>query len=179
MKRAGELLIAVGFLAGALVSVLDETAVPWLYMGLALAVGVVGVVLINVGERRTARVVRETGAGIAEIEQTLAQIAAEIAQIDAEKEQINPYDVRLRIDARLPAALGSFAESREAIAHVYGLQAYADVMSHFAAGERYLNRVWSCSADGYIDEIKAYLPRAHEEFDEALRMLHVLRESAA
>ena len=45
MKRIGQLLIAIGFLEGSLVSVLHETEVPWLYLALGLAVGVVGEVL--------------------------------------------------------------------------------------------------------------------------------------
>jgi len=42
------------------------------------------------------------------------------------------------------------------------------VMSCFAAGERYLNRVWSASADGYIDEVNAYLVKAQEQFVDSL-----------
>lgn len=178
MKRLGQLLIAIGFLEGALVSVLDETAVPWSYLALGLALGVVGVILINVAERRTAREIRETGAGITEIEAALGQVVQAAMSLDAEKDEIHPYDVRLEIDRRFPVPISEFVEARDAIAHVYGLQAYADVMSHFAAGERYLNRVWSCSADGYVDEIKAYLPRVHEEFNEALQMLHGFRAQA-
>ena len=41
-------------------------------------------------------------------------------------------------------------------------------MSKFAAGERYLNRVWSTAADGYIDEAHASLSRSRQQFDEAL-----------
>ena len=40
---------------------------------------------------------------------------------------------------------------------IYPLQAYTDVISYFASGDRYLNRVWSASADGYIDEVTTYL----------------------
>ena len=65
--------------------------------------------------------------------------------------------VQHRIDELFPGDLNKFVEARETIPHVYRLQAYADVMSHFAAGERYLNRVWSASADGYVDEVRTYL----------------------
>ena len=37
-------------------------------------------------------------------------------------------------------------------------------MSAFAAAERYLNRVWSASADGYRDEVNLYLDRACDQF---------------
>jgi hypothetical protein len=48
--------------------------------------------------------------------------------------------------------------------HLFGLQTYADIMSHFAAGERYINRVWSASADGYDEEAESYLVKASEQF---------------
>lgn len=178
MKRIGQLLIALGFLEGALVSVLHETEVPWGYLALGLAAGLIGVLLINLGERRTARIVRETGAGISGLEAMLSRVVESLGRLDAEKERVNTYDIRTRIDESVRVELTDFAEAREAISHVYGLQAYADVMSHFAAAERYLNRVWTSSADGYVDEVHAYIPRAHAEFGEALRMLHALRERA-
>ena len=37
-------------------------------------------------------------------------------------------------------------------------------MSSFAAAERYLNRCWSASADGYVDEVHAYLEHAAAQF---------------
>ena len=55
--------------------------------------------------------------------------------------------------------------------HLFGLQTYADIMSHFAAGERYINRVWSASADGYDEEADAYLKKAAVQFDEAKQRL--------
>jgi len=57
---------------------------------------------------------------------------------------------------------------------MHGLQAYADVMSSFAAGERYLNRVWSASADGYIDEVNAYMEKAQAQFVESLAKIRDL-----
>jgi len=51
--------------------------------------------------------------------------------------------------------------------HVFGMQNYADVMSNFAAGERYINRVWSASTDGYVDEVRMYLDRANQQFRDA------------
>ncbi|MCZ6508515.1 MAG: hypothetical protein O7A04_10795 [Acidobacteria bacterium] len=59
-------------------------------------------------------------------------------------------------------------QARESISHRFGLQAYAEVMNAFAAGERYLNRVWSASTDGYIDEAHTYIDKARGEFENAL-----------
>ena len=41
----------------------------------------------------------------------------------------------------------------------------------FAAGERYLNRVWSSSIDGWIDEVRLYLGHARDQFRLALDKL--------
>ena len=55
--------------------------------------------------------------------------------------------------------------------HLYGLQVYADIMSNFATGERYINRVWSASADGYENEAATYLEKAAGQFAEAQTQL--------
>ncbi|MEE9465766.1 MAG: hypothetical protein V3W14_09380, partial [Candidatus Neomarinimicrobiota bacterium] len=84
---------------------------------------------------------------------------------------------RHRIDASFPDDLETFTSSREVISHLFGLQAYADVMSEFAAGERYLNRVWSASADGYVDEVNTYIGMAAEQFSVALERITQLQEN--
>jgi hypothetical protein len=65
-----------------------------------------------------------------------------------------------------------FVDARESMVHLFGLQAYADIMSHFAAGERYINRVWSSSADGYDVEAARYLGKAEEQFADAQKQLN-------
>jgi hypothetical protein len=75
--------------------------------------------------------------------------------------------------------LTSFVEARESIAHIYGLNAYGEVMSCFAAGERYLNRVWSASADGYIDEVNTYIDKAREQFVDSLEKMRRLKAASA
>jgi hypothetical protein len=72
--------------------------------------------------------------------------------------------------------LNDFANARESMKHIFGLQNYADVMSAFAAGERYINRVWSASTDGYVDEVRSYLERATQQFREALALFTGLQQ---
>jgi hypothetical protein len=55
--------------------------------------------------------------------------------------------------------------------HLFGLQTYADIMSNFATGERYINRVWTASADGYDGEAEQYLGKAAEQFRNAQSQL--------
>ena len=56
----------------------------------------------------------------------------------------------------MPVLPGPGRESADLI-HLFDLQTYADWMSSFAAGKRYINRVWSASADGYDAEAREYL----------------------
>jgi len=174
MKRIGYLLITVGFLAGALTAVVDELNVRWLHFVAALAAGVVGVVMVRLDEHRHASSEHKVAANMQNIETSLGNIVENMTNLNAQKESINTYDVRHRIDELFSDDLNTFVEARESLTQAHGLQAYADVMSHFAAGERYLNRVWSASADGYIDEVNAYIDKAQNQFAATLRTIRQL-----
>ena len=52
-------------------------------------------------------------------------------------------------------------------------------MSNFAAGERYINRVWSASADGYDHEARTYLEKAANQFQDAQQQLIEAAKGAA
>ena len=85
-----------------------------------------------------------------------------------------PVDrLRYEIDSRLRDDLRRFADARESLIHLFSLQTYADIMSDFATGERYINRVWSASADGYNSEARTYLGKAIEQFRDASGQLEV------
>ena len=157
-------MITVGFLAGALVAVLDELNVQWLYFIGAVSCGVIGVVIVRLGMHKDSRSEDKLTANLHDIETSLGRIVENINTLNNQKQSINPYDIRHRIDELFTQDLTTFVEARESLTHIHGLQTYANVMSHFASAERYLNRVWSASADGYIDEVAAYLDKAQTQF---------------
>lgn len=167
MKILAYLLITIGFLAGALVSVTDTLTVEWPYFAGAVFVGIAGVMLIKREEKRVAQADEVIQAGMTDLETSLQRLTATVRQLNDDKASIHTYDVHGRIDETCAADMGTFAEMRKSMIPIFGLQGYADVMSHFAAAERYLNRVWSASADGYVDEVNAYLERAANQFGEA------------
>lgn len=171
MKAVGYLLIAVGFLVATIAATSDEEAVYWPYFIAGLIVGIVGVVVVRLALRHQVHGGGRLTANIQTIEASLERIVENVTKLDAEKDQIDTYDVRHRIDELLLEDLATFADGRESVAHAHGLPAYAEVMTTFAAGERYLNRVWSASADGYIDEVNEYLERAKDQFTETLASL--------
>jgi hypothetical protein len=174
MKKIGYILITAGFLGAALTTVLDTTEVRWYSFAIGIAVGIVGVAMVRITASRAAKEEGALAGNITNINESLASIVEKITRLNQEKESINPYDLRHKIDELFPEDLATFVEAREAIGHVYSLQAYADVMSIFSAGERYLNRVWSASADGYINECHTYLEKAQEQFSATLDTLRKL-----
>lgn len=175
MKKLGYLMITVGFLAGSLAAVVDEVNVQWSYFVAALLAGAVGIVLVHLGERRENRTEGKLTSNIQAIETSLSRIVENMTRLNAEQYSINTYDVRHRIDELFVEDLNIFVQTRHSIAHTYSLAAYADVMSCFAAGERYLNRVWSASADGYIDEVSIYLEKSREQFVDSLEKIRRLK----
>ena len=179
MKKIGYLLITGAFLAGSLVAVLEVKTLNWGYFVPIFVVGFVGVTFVQRGIRQQATAVETVTANIGTIHRALENVVNHVTQLNNEKTQMNVYDLRHAIDDRVLEDLDDFVEVRESIGHKYGLQEYADVMSHYAAGERYLNRVWSCSADGYVDEANTYLDKSVVQFTEAFDQLKKLEASHA
>ncbi len=165
MKALGYLMISAGFLLGTLAAV--QTAaneVNWVWFALGIALGIAGIIAARLGEHRESTQADTVKAGFETVTTSLDRVVEHLTALDAGKAEINPYDVHERLDQLFPKDLANFAEGRESIAKLYGLKAYAEVMSEFAAGERYLNRVWSASLDGYIDEVNEYLGRSLGQF---------------
>lgn len=168
MKTLAHVLIAVGFLAGSLVAVQSpRDHVAWAGYLPALAAGIAGVVLARRTSRRHAHQPATLNLNRQHLVDRLDRIVARARELSREWEAGGPEALHTRIDQFFRADLDAFAESRGAIARLHGLAAYADVMNEFAAGERYLNRAWSASVDGYLDEAREYVGRAARQFEHA------------
>ncbi len=166
MKILGYVLLVGGLIGASVVASLQAEVVNWLWFLPVLAVGVIGMIFMRRASHHEKRGDAKVSGDIEAIKTSLANIVEKMKRLDAEKEAIGVYDIHPRIDADLRDDIDNFIDARESISHVYGLQHYADIMSHFAAGERYLNRSWSSSADGYIDECYTYVTRAANQFAE-------------
>jgi hypothetical protein len=175
VKSLGFLLITAGFLAGAYFSVEQRSGVSAAPFLAALAVGVMGVVLVRVATHRERTHADTISANLGAIGSSLESVVEKVRDLDQNKDELDVYDLRHHIDEKFPDDLDAFVQARQSIIHSFGLQAYADVMNPFAAGERYLNRVWSASADGYIDEAHVYLAKAREQFEQTLEVYRGLR----
>ncbi|HEV57124.1 MAG TPA: hypothetical protein ENN87_06450 [Phycisphaerales bacterium] len=174
MRTLGFILLTLAFLTGAVAAVWNKDTVAWPTYAPALAVGVAGVILLHLGHRRVHRAGDRVAAGLDRVRTCLDRIVRALAEIESQAATMSPYDVRIVIDRDLADDVAGFVEARTAIAHVHGLHAYATVMSDFAAAERYLNRAWSASADGYVDEVRTALTESLERFRRTQRSLHAL-----
>jgi len=171
LKGIGFFLVALGFVAGALIAVLDQDTVRWDRFAMGAALGVAGVILMRSTDLRQQRDSTLLNTHMDTIQASLDRIVTNMTELNAHKEDISTYDVHKRIDELFQDDRIAFVEARASISHRHGLQAYADVMSAFAAAERYLNRVWSASADGYADEVNLYLERACDQFKLSLNKI--------
>jgi len=167
MKTLALMLVTVSFLTGAFLSSLDPETVNWVYMTPTLLLGLVGLWLHRRATRREIHAGQRLAGNIDVLGSSLDNITRNLDALSARGDDLPVYEARFEIDRLFRDDLSRFAEARESMIHVFGMQNYADVMSNFAAGERYINRVWSASTDGYVDEVRLYLTRAREQFREA------------
>lgn len=167
IKTITLLIIMGAFLAGAFVCVLDPIQVNWSWFIPILAIGCVALFIFKKAHHGEAKDSERLSGNLQVLDSSLSNILANLEIINADSATLPVYEARFEIDKLLRSDLNHFANARESMKHLFGIQAYANVMSAFAAGERYINRVWSASTDGYVDEVQTYLERATEQFREA------------
>ncbi len=161
------LIIMAVFLAGAFISVLDPTEINWNWFVPIVLLGTVALFLYKKAHHGEARDSARLSGNLQILENSLGKILENLETLNSDSANLPVYEARFEIDRLLREDLNDFANARESMQHIFGLQGYADVMSAFAAGERYINRVWSASTDGYVDEVRNYLERATQQFREA------------
>ena len=167
MKIIAILLVICSFLGGAFIAVLDPREIIWAWMVPILLIGTVGLWIARKAQHEEARAGNKLTDNMKILGDSLSNILSRLELMCKHKEELPTYEARFEIDRLFRDELNNFAEARESMIHVFGMQNYADVMSNFAAGERYINRIWSASTDGYVDEVNLYLDRALSQFKEA------------
>lgn len=163
MKKLAHIMIAAGFLGAAFATSFDAQHVDWTLFAIAALVSAAGVILAKRLDSADARSESVLTTNRAELNESIANVVNDLTQMTDGASAQGPQ-LRDWIDDKLRPDLRRFAEARQSMVHLFGLQTYADIMSNFAAGERYINRVWSSSADGYDSEAEQYLGRAAEQF---------------
>ncbi len=163
----GYLLLIAGFLAAAYSTALDTQLTNWGYFVPAAIGAIAGVLILKRQSRGEARSEHVLSANRTELGESLSNIISGLEGINSESDSLSALELRDAIDDKLRNDLRRFADARESLIHLYGLQTYADIMSDFAAGERYVNRVWSAAADDYDAEAWTYVGKALDRFREA------------
>lgn len=167
MKKLSFIFVAIAFVAGAYLTSLDEKTVQWSYFIPVIVLGFLGAIFY----KRTANLEAKEGDLLQSNKQVLIlsmnRILTNLEMLNGKKENIPTYEMRFEIDKLFREDLLNFADARDSMKHLFGIQHFADIMSSFAAGERYINRVWSASTDGYVDEVLLYVGRAHDQFKHA------------
>ncbi len=167
MKTAAKLLVVLSFLGGAFLASLDATTMHWPAFLPVMLAGAVGVYLVKRAENLEASDETLISSNRKELTESLSNIVRDLTELEGRKDKVPTYEMRFEIDRMFRHNLMRFADARESLKHMYGIQLYADIMSSFAAGERYLNRVSSASTDGYVDEVLTYVEKALVQFKEA------------
>ena len=178
MKNIGFILLAAGFLVGAYATSLDVENVNWLLFSAAAIAAIVGLAISKSQASAHARSDKVLEVNRSELRESLQNIVRDLGEIVGDG-STSGADLRDRIDLKLRDDLRRFAEARGSMVHLFGLQTYADIMSSFAAGERYINRVWSASADGYDSEAATYLEKAANQFADAQKQLQDAAQATA
>lgn len=170
MKNIGFILLAAGFLAGAYATALDVQNVNWMLFSGGAVAAIVGLAISKSQASAHARSDEVLEVNRGELRESLENVVRDLGEIVSDG-ATSGVDLRDRIDLKLRDDLRRFADARGSMVHLFGLQTYADIMSSFAAGERYINRVWSASADGYDAEAATYLEKAAKQFSDAQKQL--------
>lgn len=167
MNRIRYLLLAAGFIAAAYVASLSPTEVNWLFFAPAIVAAAIGVVMIRGARKAAARDSTVLKQNLDLLDRSLQNICENLEAFRKGSAEIPGHELRFEIDRQFRDDLRDFADARESMIVLFGMRAYGEVMSAFAAGERYINRIWSASADGYEEEARAYIEHAHVQFGQA------------
>lgn len=171
----GRLLLFAGFLAGAYVTVAQVEAVSWLHYGVCAGLMLVGLALVRTGRGAEAGETEKHEGNLDVLEESVGRLIERVGAYTAIESDVELVGLHARIDAELMAHLDQFVEARESMIPRLGMQAYADIMSPFATGERILNRAWSASVDGYVDEVRSCVRQALAQLEDARARLREAR----
>ncbi len=167
MRPVGHLLLWIGFLCGALMTVMRTEleanpwmTVPWAGYIPAIVVGIMGVIILRTTAKSAETHSHKLESNLSVLNDCIAVLVQEVGQLRSKQQKLLLEEIRDRIDDTCAPRFGEFADARSAMIHEYGLQAYADVMTEFASAERFINRTWSAASDGYVDDVAQSLERA-------------------
>lgn len=142
--------------------------VNWLWYGLSMAFGIVGVVLLRKTSKSAETESTRVAGEYSIVSSKLAELNQRIGELRTNLDDLAPQDVVEFIDQTCSEPFADFADARNALVQRFGLHPFAEIMTQFASSERFLNRAWSAAADGYMNEVRDSVERSNA---------HILRAS--
>lgn len=146
-----------------------QVDVPWTLASLVVLGA--GIVLSRSARKQAAESEGGDGASLGAAGEALGSVASSVDSLVEKLGSIGPEALHAEVDAIVSGPVTDFVENRNALTIAHGVAGYAAVMGPFAQGERYLNRAWSASTDGYRDEAVEYVRRAAPVMREARNLL--------
>jgi hypothetical protein len=150
-------------------------AVYWPGYLAAVVVGIGGAVLIRASSKSATSNESLNQAGLEQLTTVLQALVVEVDRLTEALPTLAPEEAVPWIDTHCVPLCADFADNREVMKTTFGLAGFAAVMSEFASGERFLNRVWSAAADGYMEEAWRSIQTSQRFFHKALEELQQRR----
>ena len=183
-KVVGQVLLWAGFFGAAFLTVLKTevdgskwSTVPWLGYVIFMAVGIAGVVLLRIASAASETNSQRVEAEYSTVTDSLNALLDRIASLREQLGSLKPLEIVDFIDGQLAEPFANFADARNALTRRFGLQGFADVMTQFASGERFVNRSWSAAADGYVNEVASSLERAEGHLIKANELIQQMEKT--
>jgi hypothetical protein len=172
-KSTAETLASWVQYAGMTVAMVGGATWPapkWVVVALGILILCAGIAWARLAQcRRTQEGSNAGGERAIEVMKTALASAQSRTKALRESAQSTALDqVAKECEAIVRDCVEAVAAQQESLSRIYGCAGYAQVMTPFAAAERWLNRAWSAASDTHRPEVLASLDRAIKHIDEAL-----------
>ena len=161
--------IAIAISGGAKMPIEGEKwpdTVPLFIVGILVAV--IGLVIWRLAVAKANQELAEKGSSDRkDALSLLAGLIEPTRKLTKEAPSLRAEEINHRANDLLEEYVLPFAEERQTLIQRFGMEAGADVLVTMAFGERMLNRIWSASADGHVQEARACCGEALAAFEEA------------
>lgn len=154
------------------IEVLNSWAtINWTWYLVSAAICFGGVCLLRMASKSTDSTGEKSVSNLKQIKASLAAAIVNAKELNNSVAKFKPRQTLEFIEEKLLSDLSDFAEGRDSITAEYGLEVFANVMTQFAAGERAINRAWSASADGYVEEAETCVQHGLNMLNSAQKLL--------
>jgi len=174
MKKLAIFLLVISVILSSLVSLQNLEKVAWLYFIPSLCLGFIGLIIIKFKNKKDKKEAVSNTNNFYDIKTSLTNIVYNLKTIKVEENNLN--NLNKVLDNLFLNDINKFIESRYLIKYKFGVLSFSNVMSHFAAGERLLNRAGSASTDGYFEETVNSIEAANYEFKLCLDEYEILNK---